>query len=731
MADNFTTETVSTPDVTFASDDVAGVHYPIAKLAHGALDSATLVTTSSGLPVQQQGTFTVDLGATDNAVLDSIDTDLTTIIGHVDGLEALLTTIDADTSTLAGAVSGTEMQADIVTLPTTVHSADYDTGGGTDTTLAFGIAVPANGGAAVVPGDATAGLKVDLGADNDVTVTGTVTANLSAADNAVLDQIDANTDSLAVVGGGVEATALRVTIASDSTGVLSVDDGGGALTVDGTVTANLSATDNAVLDNIDADTSAIQTAVELIDDAVFADDAAFTTGSSKVMMSGAIRDDSLSTLTAVEGDAVPLRVNSTGALHVTGAGGGTQYNVDDAAGGTDTGTLTLAVRDDSLTTLTPADGDYVPLRVSSTGALHVTGGGGGTEYNEDAATPATITGTATMMERDDALATVTPIEGDWVSMRATAEGALWTQDFNSDAILAAVDGVEALLTTIDADTSNLSVVGGGTEAAAIRVTIANNSTGVLSVDDNGGSLTIDNANLTTIAGAVSGTEMQVDVVTSALPTGAATAANQTTIIGHVDGIEGLLTTIDADTGNAVTALQLIDDTVYTDDAAFTPGTSKVLGVGAQADETATDSVDEGDIGALRMTLTRLLRVVDTPHTSGGLTIFRSIDIDETEEEVKSSAGQLYFIHAINTTAAPLYLKFYNATAANTTVGTTTPILTFPVPGNADSDGAGFTVNIDKGLAFGTALSVACTTGVADNDTGAPGANACIINLGYA
>jgi hypothetical protein len=38
-----------------------------------------------------------------------------------------------------------------------------------------------------------------------------------------------------LAGGGVEASALRVTIASDSTGVLSVDDNGGALTVDGTV----------------------------------------------------------------------------------------------------------------------------------------------------------------------------------------------------------------------------------------------------------------------------------------------------------------------------------------------------------------------------------------------------------------------------------------------------------------------------------------------------------------
>lgn len=40
---------------------------------------------------------------------------------------------------------------------------------------------------------------------------------------------------LSVVGGGTEAAAQRVTIASDSTGVLSVDDNGGSLTVDGTV----------------------------------------------------------------------------------------------------------------------------------------------------------------------------------------------------------------------------------------------------------------------------------------------------------------------------------------------------------------------------------------------------------------------------------------------------------------------------------------------------------------
>src|SRR3989338_2209754 len=107
----------------------------------------------------------------------------------------------------------------------------------------------------------------------------------------------------------------------------------------------------------------------------------------------AVRDDSLSTLTPADGDYSYLRVGSTGALHTSvstalPAGDNNIGNVDVAsvvpgtsasdlgkavdsvAGATDTGVAILAVRDDSLTTLTPADGDYSYLRVGSTGALH-------------------------------------------------------------------------------------------------------------------------------------------------------------------------------------------------------------------------------------------------------------------------------------------------------------------------------------------------------------------------
>lgn len=70
--------------------------------------------------------------------------------------------------------------------------------------------------AGVAPVDATAGLKVDLGADNDVTVTGTVTANLSATDNAVLDTIDTSTAaaaaSLATLDNAIAGSEMQVDV---------------------------------------------------------------------------------------------------------------------------------------------------------------------------------------------------------------------------------------------------------------------------------------------------------------------------------------------------------------------------------------------------------------------------------------------------------------------------------------------------------------------------------------
>jgi hypothetical protein len=90
------------------------------------------------------------------------------------------------------------------------------------------------------------------------------------------------------------------------------------------------------------------------------------------------------------------------------------------------------------------------------------------------------------------------------------------------------------------------------------------------------------------------------------------------------------------------------------------------------------------------------------------------------------------LHVINLANAKRYLKIYNDTTANVTVGTTTPTLSLPIPTMGDTNGAGFTLPIpDCGIQFTTAITIAATTGFADNDTGAPGANEVIVNLAYA
>jgi hypothetical protein len=101
--------------------------------------------------------------------------------------------------------------------------------------------------------------------------------------------------------------------------------------------------------------------------------------------------------------------------------------------------------------------------------------------------------------------------------------------------------------------------------------------------------------------------------------------------------------------------------------------------------------------------------------------FRSLDLDETEEEVKATAGTIFGLIITNFATTTRYIKFYNADAATTVVGTTTPYMTIPVPGNA-SDHTTLVATYPFGLVFSTAISVAATTGLADNDTGAPSAN---------
>lgn len=127
----------------------------------------------------------------------------------------------------------------------------------------------------------------------------------------------------------------------------------------------------------------------------------------------------------------------------------------------------------------------------------------------------------------------------------------------------------------------------------------------------------------------------------------------------------------------------------------------------------------------------VLSTEDLAAIQGNLSVFRSLDLDETEEEVKATAGRLYKLRLTNFATSPRYVKLYNATADNVTVGTTTPIDTIVLPAAESSDCVVVTENFGgKGLTFSTALSIACTTGLADSSDGAPGASDVVVSAYY-
>ena len=445
----------------------------------------TVAATQSGTwnITNVSGTVSLPTGASTSAKQD-------TIIGHVDGIETVLGTIDADTSTLAGAVSGTEMQVDVVSsaLPTgAATSAKQD-----DIITAIG-AIPGGGGVQYTEGDTDATITgTALMFESNTTTSGvsvvsnsaplpisdaggvlTVDGTVAVTQSGTWDEVGINDSGnsitvdnpqLSVVGGGTEATAMRVTIANDSTGVVSVDDNGGALTVDGTVAATQSGAWN---------------------------------------------------ITDISGTvSLPTGASTAAKQPALGIAGTASSDVITVQG--------IA----SMTPLT-VDGSGVTQPVSGTVTANLSATDNAVLDSIDAA----VNGTLTVdlgLNNDVTLATLPDTVGGDLA-----------------AINASTDGIETLLGTIDADTSAL-------------------------------------------AGAVAGTEVQVDVLTSALPTGASTAANQATIIGHVDGIETVLGTIDADTSALAGAVSGTE--VQVDVVASLPAGTNAIGKLA-----ANSGVDIGDV----------------------------------------------------------------------------------------------------------------------------------------
>ena len=94
--------------------------------------------------------------------------------------------------------------------------------------------------------------------------------------------------------------------------------------------------------------------------------------------------------------------------------------------------------------------------------------------------------------------------------------------------------------------------------------------------------------------------------------------------------------------------------------------------------------------------------------------FFSVTSGPAAVAIKASAGTLYGVQAVNTGAAPIYLKLYNTAFGSVSVGTTVPLVTIPVPTTATT-GSGIAIAFPVGIAFGTAISYTFTNLAADAD----------------
>lgn len=439
------------------------------------------------------------------------------------------------------------------------------------------VQIAGNADVDLCPVNATSGVKVDLGSDNDVTVaSGTVTSNAGTGDRLLITghttnealkeascmggQLDdaattaATENNVAAVritaqrgvhvnlrnvaGTEIGTTANPVAVTDDGTAIL-VDGSAVTQPVSGTVTAN-------------AGTGDVLSVTGHTRNEGFKESAAI----------GGELDDT-TPVVATEGNVSPVRITAQRGMHV---------NFRDN-GGTEIGTAAnpIAVTDDGTAIL--VDGSAVTQPISAA--------------SEHARNDAFVESVAIGGELDDT-GPVAATEGNVSPVRITAQRGM-------HANLRTAAGVEF-------------PAGGGTEAAALRVTVANDSTGVVTVD---GTVTADAGTGTFTVDGSAVTQPVSGTVTSNAGTG-----DRLLVTGHT----------------------------------INESFKEASAVGGQLDDTATTAATENNIAPVRITAQRSMHM--TMRDSAGDSAMDDTNNALRVNIVAGSAGATEFAEdAAHTTGA--------------------------------------------------------------------------------
>jgi hypothetical protein len=481
--------------------------------------------------------------------------------------------------------------------------------------------------------------------------------------------VDGTADSATGIPGdatnGLDVDVTRVQ------GTVNVADGGGSLTVDGTVSVG----------NFPA-TQPVSGTVTIQD------------GGNSITV-----DDGAGSLT-VDGTVAVSSVSGT--VAVSGALTDTQLRASDV--------------DVNITNTTvPVSGTFYPATQPVSGSVSVS--------NLPATQP--VSGTVTVQDGGGSL-TVDGTVG--VSGTVTVDGSGTIQPVSASSLPlptgAATSAKQPSIGTAGTPSADVISVQGVTGGKEVPISGSVSVTGTPTVGISGSSNTVkvDAGTAGTPAGSVVSVQ-GVASGTAVVTEGRGTAGTAT---GGVFTVQGVTGGTDLNVNTELPAAAALADGA-SNPTTPTAGAGNLVYNGTTWDRLRGDTTN-GAWVQVKNTPT----VTQTPAASGGLSAgpsgspapVISAASSTNLTTLKSTAGQLYGVVIGNSNASPRYVKFYNTTSA--TVGTTTPVLTILVPGN--TSGAGVVASWDSGISLGgSGIAVAITTGVANNDTGTTTGTEVVVN----
>ena len=376
---------------TLATEDVGTVHHQKVKVEFGADGVATLVDGTTGLPTDPLDRALRDMGKIDVAGLDQYTPlDLDDGGGTLNALpvsspnriaSGALGALNAAVTLTAQGAGSVAWEIDTGTLVgTVVFEATLDDATWfavnairIDGTIVASTATFADRGALSSVGYSQVRLRVSA------FTSGTSNARMEGLGGAAgvvrlgqalppgtnnIGDVDVLTvpAPLSTQGGGTEATALRVTLANDSTGLVSVDDNAGSLTVDAPV--------------------ATPVAVRVSDGVAFI--APAKEGQLPAALVGGRLDVNV-------GAALPPGTNNIGDIDVLTLPGSLAGKAEDSvAVDLDVGLPILGVRNDAAAAKTSLDGDYGMLALDSAGRVGIADLGGSLTVDAPVATPVAV-----------------------------------------------------------------------------------------------------------------------------------------------------------------------------------------------------------------------------------------------------------------------------------------------------------------------------------------------------